>query len=126
MKFGSIWSSINKIGPFALIVGYLAMYMANKSNGIAQIIPDIQALTITKLQTNWQNIALAIAGAVALMFIHKIHLPASMKAVLVVALYAFIGWQIAEAIDPPTGTAGTGTYSPPVNYNPYFTQIAGV
>jgi hypothetical protein len=116
-----IWNMIRKFGPFAVILGYVALYYTQKSNGLAQIIPDIQNLNLQRLSTKWQNFAIAIVAGIGLSVLHKLRLPNAFKVLITIALYFLIGWEIASAIDPPTVTRSGASvkYVSPSQYNPY-------
>lgn len=116
----SMWGLIRKFGPFAAIAGYLVLYYTTKSAKLRQIIPDLQSITVQKLISKWQNLAVAGVAFVALSFLHKIQMPAAMRAIVQVALYFLIGWEIALAIDPPEFKSGRFVaFVKPMNYNPY-------
>ena len=123
MRFESMWSALRRYGPFAAVVGYIAMYYST-SKGLASIIPDLQAISIAKLSAKWQNFAMAIAALIVISILPKLRIPASLRTVLTLVLYAIAGWQIATAIDPPGGIR-TANVSVPRSYNPYFAQVRG-
>jgi predicted cobalt transporter CbtA len=112
---------LRKFGPFAILVGYVAMYSTG-AKGLAAIIPDFQNITLAKLQAKWQNFAVAAIAGLAVTMLHKIKLPAVIKTIITIVLYFVIGWQLATAIDPPgsvQSSQATAAYSQPVMYNPY-------
>lgn len=122
----SIMGSLRHFAPFAAIVGYVAMYWSG-SKGVGQIIPDLENISISNLTANYQNLLIAAGAGVAIYMLKHVSLPALLKDLLTLGLYALIGWQIALAIDPPAGISHGGrvAYVPPATYNPYALTSGG-
>lgn len=118
---GSIMSELRKFGPFAILIGYVAMYYTG-AKGISAILPDIEGITLAKLQAKWQNFAIAGGAGVAIFLIQKMKFNATIKTIMTIVLYFVIGWQLATAIDPP-GASGYGSnagFKAPRVSNPYY------
>jgi opacity protein-like surface antigen len=117
---GSIMTELRKFGPFAILIGYVTMY-ATGTKGVGAILPDIENITIAKLQAKWQNFAIAAGAGVAIYLIQKMKFNATIKTIATIALYFIVGWQIATAIDPPAGmNSGTAArFNRPTTINPY-------
>jgi hypothetical protein len=117
-----IFSSLRKFGPFAILAGYIGFY-ATTAKGIGSIVPDLKNISLARLQLKWQNFAIAIGAFIVIQLLPKLKLPATIKTIVVVVLYAIIGYQLALAIDPP-GTRYTNI-EVPRTYNQYFTKARG-
>jgi len=93
-----IWSQIRKYAPFLMVVGYLLVYL---NKGFDRILPDLKGITIDKLQAKSENIIIAVAAGIAIYVLGKVKMPAAFKALVLVFLYALIGYNVAYVIDPP-------------------------
>ena len=118
----SIMTMLRKFGPFAILAGYVGMY-ATTSKGISAIIPDLKNINLTRIQSKWQNIAIAVGAFIVIQLLPKLKLPAMIKTIVTVVLYAIVGYQLALVIDPPGNRYAS--VSAPRTYNPYFQQVRG-
>lgn len=109
-----MWAQVKKFSPLAMLAAFVLVYLPK---GFGQFLVDIQNLTIDKLQAKWQNIAMAIGAGVVLMLVKRLKLGPEMTAIVSLALYFVIGYNIAKVIDPPGGNYAV-TYGPVPN-NPY-------
>lgn len=107
-------TQLRRFSPGMMLVAFVLVYLPK---GFGQFLVDIQNLTIDKLQSKWQNIAMAAGAAVVMMMIKKLSMPAEIKTVAMFALYFIIGYNIAKTIDPPGGNYAV-TYGQVPN-NPY-------
>lgn len=119
-----LWGTLQKLSPFAVLAGYALFYQTNKSNGIAQILPDITAFPgafLTRIQAASTNAIAVVAALGGVMLIHKMKLPAHIKTIGVIALLGFAGWQLADVIDPPGAAQinGRAQFVAPSQLNPY-------
>ena len=115
-----IMAMVKKFMPLAAVVGYLIPY---SSKGFDRILVDLSSITIDKLQSKWQNIAIAAGCGIALHFMKSLRLPANMQTLIGLGLWALIGYNLALTIDPPSPMTRsinqTVKYVSPRSYNPY-------
>jgi hypothetical protein len=95
-----MWNQFRKYSPFAAIVGYLFVYL---NKGWDKMLTDIESITLEKLYSRWQYIAVAIAAGAVLYVINRMKLPVPLRTFLFLLLYFVIGYNIGKAIDPPNG-----------------------
>jgi hypothetical protein len=115
-----MWAQVRKFSPIMMLVAFVLVYLPK---GFGQFLVDIQGLTIDKLQAKWQNIAMAIGAGIVMVLLKKVNMPPAVKAVIMLALYFVIGYNLAKVIDPPgSGYGLTGRYVP---NNPYRNRPTG-
>jgi hypothetical protein len=116
----TLMAQLKKYSPFAVIIGYLAMYYTG-SKGLAGILPDIESISLQRLQDHYQNLIIAGAAVVGIYLLKHIKLPAMIKDIVTIVLWFIAGWQLATAIDPPAGSMANGrvAFVKPSTLNPY-------
>jgi hypothetical protein len=104
----SWYSLIHKFSPVLAIVGFAVLYW---QKGFNNLVPNLQGLAknpMAQLQQNWSNIAIAIGAGIVIFVIHKMKLPAGVKAIVIALLFLVIGYEVGLFVDPPT-TVGNVT-----------------
>lgn len=110
--------SLSKYFPLAAIGGYALVY--NKK-GWNMIMQDLTTINIDRIQSHWQNLAIAAGAVIAVRLVKGISLPPVLKQLLTLAMWFIAGYNVALAIDPPAITySGNVQYIPPKAYNPYL------
>jgi len=110
--------SLSKYFPLAAIGGYAMVYNAKGWNMIMQ---DLTTISIDRIQSHWQQLAIAAGAAVAVYLLKGMRLPPILKQIGTLALWFIAGYNLALAVDPPAITyKGNVTYVPPKAYNPYL------
>ena len=91
-----------------ILVGFLGLYY---TKGFSMLVPNLQGLAsnfVGQVQTNWQNLALAAVGVAVVFIVHKLKIPGWAKAVILLGLYATVGYELGLFVDPPGGRTDHG------------------
>jgi hypothetical protein len=114
---------LKKYAPIAAVAGYLFVYM---NKGWDRLAVDLQSITLAKLQAKWKQLALAAAAGIAIYIVQRMKISGTLKTIIMIGLYLFMGYNIGLAIDPvgcglkgEPPCNGTGKFVAPKVANPY-------